>query len=238
MKPGTNLLVVLVLLACAAIVQPAHADDERQSESVQGIDAYIRLSDRFRLFGTASLTQSLTEGVTDGEIGAYLDMLSLKEILPGPVLDLHWARNRYLWDRVGYSIGGIHEGLRLRNGYSEQAFVAELSGRYPFSFGFSVVTRIRADMRTLSGERSNRYRVRLGLEKEYSVLNRAVIPYVRAEFLYDTRFDAWNRQIYQVGVEIGISDRFHLEPWYAFQIDTAVPPTHLDRVGLALKYYR
>jgi hypothetical protein len=65
-----------------------------------------------------------------------------------------------------------------------------------------------------------------------------VIPYIHAEFLYDTRFDAWNRQIYQAGVEIELSQSFRLEPWYAFRIDTAASPTHLDRVGLALKYYR
>jgi hypothetical protein len=236
MKPATHPFL-LALIICAALVPVAHAD-ERQSETVPGIDAYVRLTDRFRLFGTANLAQSTSEGVTDGDVGIYLDVLSLKEILPGPVLDLDWARNRYLWGRIGYSIGGIHEGLRLRNGYSEQAFVAELSGRYPISNGFSVVTRARVDLRTLSGERSNRYRIRLGLEKEYTVLNRAVIPYVRAELLYDTRFDAWNRQIYQMGVEIGLNDHFRIEPWYAFQLDTAMAPEHLDRLGLTLKYYR
>jgi hypothetical protein len=236
MKPATHPFLI-ALFICVGLVRAAHAD-ERQSETVPGIDAYVRLSDRFRLYGTANLAQSVSEDVTDGDIGIYLDVLSLKEILPGPVLDLDWARNRYLWGRIGYSIGGIHEGLRLSNGYAEQAFVAELSGRYPIANGFSVVTRGRIDLRTLSGERSNRYRFRLGLEKEYTVLNRAVIPYVRAEALYDTRFDVWNRQIYQVGVEIGLNDHFRIEPWYAFQVDTMTAPEHLDRLGLTLKYYR
>ncbi len=229
--------LLLGLLVSVALVQTAHAD-ERQSETVPGIDAYVRLSDRFRLYGTANLAQSLSEGATDGDVGLYLDVLSLKDIFPAPFLDLDLARNRYLWARFGYSIGGIHEGLRLSNGYAEQTFVAELSGRYPISYGFWMVTRGRIDMRSLSGERSNRYRVRLGLEKEYTVLNRAVIPYVRAELLYDTRFDVWNRQIYQVGVEIGLNDHFRIEPWYAFQVDTSMEPRHLDRLGLTLKYFR
>lgn len=216
---------------------PACADDERQSETVPELNAYITLSDRFRLFAAASVTQSMTEGVSDGELGAYLDVLSLTPIFP-QLLDIDAARNRYLWGRVGYAFGGIHEGLRLRDGYAETRFVAELSGRYPISLGFWVTTRARIDMRTLSGERSNRYRVRLGVEKEYTVLGRALVPYAHAEFLYDTRFDSWNRQIYQVGVEIGLTEHFRIEPSYAFQIDTGAPPTHLDRVGLALKYYR
>ena len=241
-RPSTSLAInyflLLTPLACMTLPTPVLADDDRQSETVPEINAYIRLSDRFRLFAVASVTQSLTEGPTDGELGAYLDVLSLKPIFAERLLDIDWARNRYLWARIGYAFAGIHEGLRLSEGYSETRFVAELSGRYPISRGFWMLTRARIDMRTLSGQRSDRYRFRLGLEKEYTVLGRALIPYARAEFLYDTRFDAWNRQIYQVGVEIELTQRFRIEPSYAFQIDTAAPPTHLDRVGIVLTYYR
>ena len=101
-----------------------------------------------------------------------------------------------------------------------------------------MVTRARLDLRTLSGERANRYRIRFGLEKEYIVRGTALIPYVRAEFLYDSWFGAWNRQSYQAGVEIEVARRFRIEPWYAFQIDTAAAPAHLDRLGLAGKYHR
>jgi hypothetical protein len=31
-------------------------------------------------------------------------------------------------------------------------------------------------------------------------------PYVGAEVLYDTRYDAWSQQRYEVGVEIVLSD--------------------------------
>lgn len=229
---------LLIMCACASLAGPALADDDRQSETVPELNAYFRLSDRFRLFAAASLTQSLTEGVGDGELGAYLDVLSIKPIFPEQLLDVDWARNRYVWARLGYAFGGIHEGLQLRDGYSEKQFVAELSGRYPISLGFWVLTRARIDLRTLSGDRANRYRIRLGLEKAYTVFGRELIPYIRAEVLYDTRFDAWNRQVYQAGVEIELSQSFRLEPWYAFQVDTATQPTHLDRVGLVLKYYR
>jgi len=59
------------------------------------------------------MTQSLTEGVSDGELGAYLDVLSIKPIYLERLLDVDWARNRYVWARVGYGFGGIHEGLQL-----------------------------------------------------------------------------------------------------------------------------
>ena len=230
-------LLLLALCACAALASPARADD-RQSEFVPELDAYWNFSDRFRLFVAASTTQSLSEGVTDGDLGAYLDILSIKTIFPDQLLDLDWAHNRYVWARVGYAFGGIHEGLDLRNGFNETRFVAEMSGRYPISSRFWVTTRARLDLRTLSGERSNRYRFRMGVETEYRVLGSRVLPYAHAEILYDTRFDAWNRQIYQVGVEIELTQWLRIEPSYAFQVDTSMEPRHVDRVGLALKYYR
>ena len=231
-------LLLSALCASAALANPARADDERQSEFVPEVNAYWNFSDRFRLFAAASATQSLSEGVSDGDLGLYLDVLSIRTIFPEQLLDLDWARNRYVWARVGYAFGGIHEGLRLRDGYSETRFVAEVSGRYPISPSVWATTRARLDLRTLSGERSNRYRFRVGVETEYTVLGRRVVPYAHAEILYDTRFDAWNRQIYQVGVEIELTQSLRIEPSYAFQVDTSMEPRHVDRVGLALKYYR
>jgi hypothetical protein len=229
-------LVLSALFACAALAGPAQAD-ERQNETVPELNAYFNLSDRFRLFTSASLTKSLTEGTTDGDFGAYLDLLAITPI-GEQLFHIDLARNRYWWGRIGYAIGNIREGRSLEDGYSEAQFVAELSGRYPISPGFWLLTRARIDLRTLSGERSNRYRVRLGMEKEFTVFGTELIPYARAEFRYDTRFDAWNSQVYQVGVDIELSERFRIEPYYALQIDTAVEPTHLDRLGLVLKYFR
>ena len=45
----------------------------------------------------------------------------------------------------------------------------------------------------------------------------------------DTRFDAWNRQLYQAGVEIEITKHWRIEPYYARQED--------QRSGLVLKTY-
>jgi len=42
--------LLLTVCACASLVGPASADDERQSETVAELNAYFRLSDRFRLF--------------------------------------------------------------------------------------------------------------------------------------------------------------------------------------------
>jgi hypothetical protein len=165
-------------------------------------------------------------------------VLSLKPIFSVLLSDPDLAQNRYLWGRVGYSFGGIHEGVGLKDDYRDKQFVGELTGRYPISEGLLLESRARIEFRTLDTGRSNRYRVRIGLEKEFTYLGRELIPYVRAEFLYDTRFDVWNSQIYQAGADIGLTDHFRIELYYAHQIDRSVQPAHLNSVGLLLKYYR
>jgi hypothetical protein len=227
-----------IVLALSAFAGPVLAED-RQSETVPQVDAYFKLSDEFRLYTTASLTQSVSDSTSDGELGAYLDVLTLKPIILEALLDqLDLERNRYLWARVGFAFSGIHEGLRLSNGYSEKRLVIEATGRYPMSSEFWVVVRARTELRELHGDRSNRYRLRFGIEKAYTVFGMTTLPYGRVEFLYDTRFNALSRQIYQAGVEVRLTQSLRIEPYYAFQNDTRTSPAHLDRLGLVLKYYR
>lgn len=71
-----------------------------------------------------------------------------------------------------------------------------------------------------------------------TVLGKTVLPYARVEFFYDTRFDVWNRQEFQTGIEIALTQRFRIELYFAFRNDTRTSPAHLDSVGLKLKYYR
>ena len=49
-----------------------------------------------------------------------------------------------------------------------------------------------------------------------------LVPYAQAEVFYDSRFGAWNRQLYKAGVE---------------EEDQRSSTAHVDRVGLVLKTY-
>jgi hypothetical protein len=233
----TSRRFVMALAVCVAFAGPVPAH-ERQSETVPQVDAYFKLSEEFRLYTSASLTQSVSEGTSDGGAGVFLDLLTFTPIILDALLDqLDSERNRYLWGRIGVTVSGIHEGFALSNGFSEKSLVIEANGRYPLSSEFWVVFRARTDLRELNGDRSNLYRVRLGVEKSYSVLRMTMIPYARAEFFYDTRFNAVSREIYQTGVEVRLNQRFRIEPYYAFQNDSRTSPARLDRFGLVLKYY-
>ena len=54
---------------------------------------------------------------------------------------------------------------------------------------------------------------------------------------YDTRFGAWNRQVYKTGVEIELTKHWRIEPSYARQEDQKSSPAHINSFGLVLKSY-
>ena len=58
-----------------------------------------------------------------------------------------------------------------------------------------------------------------------------------AEIFYDTRFDSWNRHLYQAGVEIELAKRWCIEPYLARQNDSVSSSGNVNRVTLVLKYY-
>jgi hypothetical protein len=64
-----------------------------------------------------------------------------------------------------------------------------------------------------------------------------VIPFANAETFYDTRFDTWNRQRYQVGVEVELNRAWRMEPSLYRQNDSRSEPSRVNALGLALKYF-
>ena len=223
-------LAAIPLLAC---VTGARAGDTR-TEFVPQVQAYLKLSDRTRLFLLGSLSQGLSESTTTGVLSAHLDV-TLMPILRRGLRDADWERERYLWVRIGYQLLGNLDDRE--NGFTEHRGILELTARALLPFDVSLVSRGRVDLRDLDGEFSTRFRYRLGIERELTMGGVPLVPYARAEVFYDTRFGAWNRQLYQAGVEIEITKRWRVEPSYARQEDQRSSTAHVNRVGLALKTY-
>lgn len=224
------LAVGIGLLAIGA--GPAWAGDH-QLELVPEVNAFLKLSDRFRVFVLGDLTHNLTESVTDGEAGAHLDV-TLLPILRRRLREGNWEREHYLWLRLGYQVAGPLDG---RDGALEHRGVLEGTARAPLPQEIWLVSRARVDLRDIDGDFSARFRYRLGIERTFTVGGIALVPYAQAEVFYDTRFGAFNRQLYQGGVEVEITKHWRIEPYYARQEDQRSSPAHLDRVGLVLKLY-
>ena len=141
------------------------------------------------------------------------------------------------WARAGYVV--LNSPDNRGSGPTERRGILELTGRVPLPNDVWLVNRARVDLRDVEGASSSqRYRIRFGVEREFTLDGMVVVPYAQAEAFYDTRFDTWNRQLYQLGAEVELSKQWRIEPYYARQNDTRSSPAHVDRFGLVLKYYR
>ena len=213
---------------------PALAADETQADYAPEVDVFVKVTETTRLFFQTTLTQNTTENTTNGSVGVHYD-ITLKPILRRQLREADWERDRYFWIRIGYQYSG--DLLSDKGSSIESRGVLEATGRASLPFEFWLVNRIHVDLRFTNGEYSQRYRERLGIERQVVVGGVTAVPYAEAEFYYDTRFYAWNRQFYQTGAEIELTDHWRIEPYYARQNDQRSTPAHLNRIGLILKTY-
>lgn len=164
----------------------------------------------------------------------HLD-ITLKPIFRPQLRRADWERDRYLWLRVGYRLVGSLDGDG--EGVEEHRGILEGTTRAPLAWDVWLVNRVRVDLRDLDGSFSTRFRYRLGIEREVTLAGITMVPYVQAEVFYDTRFGSWNRQRYQAGAEIELTEHVRIEPYYARQDDQRSSPAHVNRIGFVLKLY-
>jgi hypothetical protein len=235
MRTATFLGAVWGLTALSALALPARAADNTR-EFVPEVNAFVKLSAQTRLFLLGDITRNLTTDKSEGELGAHLDF-TLKPGLRPHLTEADWVRDRYLWARIGYVALSTPDSRS--SGPKERRGILEITGRVPLPNEVWLVNRGRVDLRDLEGESSSqRYRLRMGIEREFTAGSKVIVPYAQAEVFYDTRYDTWNRQLYQFGAEIGLAKQWRIEPYYARQNDTRPSTAHVDRVGLVLKYFR
>lgn len=230
-----SLAAVVVRPALAQGV-PDCAGPNRICEVVPELNVFFKLSDRTRLFLLADVTRLDGGDVTNGELGLHLDY-TLKPILRADLRDANWERARYLWMRVGYQRLGNLSGDA--DAADENRLLLEVTARAELPGSLWLVNRLRLDRRDIGTSQSSRYRYRLGAEREFTLASgMALVAYAQAEGFYDTRFDAWSRRLYQVGVEFELNQSWRLEPYYAYENNTRAAAESVNRFGLVLKYYR
>jgi hypothetical protein len=222
-------MVALALIAADS----AAANDVR--EVVPEFNAFIKMSDQARLFLLADVTRASPDDITNAEVGIHLDY-TLRPIVRMRLRDANWERDRYLWVRVGYQRLGNLEGDA--GAPAEKRWLAEATTRLELAREVWLVNRLRLDLRDIGGSDSRRYRYRVGAEKEFATSSGlAVVPYAQVEWFYDTRLDALSRRLFQGGVEVELSRRWRLEPYYAYEENTSPEAEDVGRIGLVLKYY-
>ncbi|MET3654771.1 hypothetical protein [Dyella japonica] len=236
--PSEHLKRTRALLLLAAVVLPFSSRlNAREYEFLPEVDSFLKLSEVSRLYLNSQVTIVRPNGVTQTEAGANFD-ITLTPIFRRHLRTDDWEHDRYLWMRVGYEVYGSPDdeghGPTERRGVVEGTAQARLSTLYRVW----IVSRLRVDFRDIGGSFSKRYRFRLVVEKEMRGGNgKTIVPYIRAETLYDTRYNAWNRQIYTAGIEIEATRHWRLEPYVSRQYDSHSPTANVDQIGVQLKAY-
>ncbi len=227
--------------AAACLVLCGVASAQTQDELWPEANAFFNLDGRFRLYlygrlvySPASWTPDGTSSFQEVEAGPGLD-ITIKPILHHGLKKPVWERERHLWARVAYEY--ISTFGDVASPSTENRGIVELTGRFVVPGKVWLVNRARVDLRDKNGRYSTRFRYRLTAERETTVLGVVTTPFVDAEVLYETQYDAWNQQRYEVGIEIVLGDHWRLEPHYLRRNDQRSQPAHVNAFGLVLKYY-
>jgi len=223
----------LIAILCASPLLTDHASAADSSEFWPELSVYVGLTPATRLYLDASYARG--EGFRSLDLSGFVDV-SIKPILRADLWTDDWQRKRYLWARLGYTRvlkaedGGptqVTEDRAVVSGFARAELPAEVW----------LEARARADLRWMQGDYSTRYRLRLEVNREFTVLEHAVLPYFNAEAFYDTRFEGWARALYQAGAEVTVNQHFRYEIFLASQIDRLPQRASVGALGVVAKWY-
>lgn len=228
-RPARIALVAICTGIALFLVRTAAAEDVSR-ELAPGLDVFVKLNDRTRLYFMVAHTDQQDGPARETEVGVNVDF-TLMPIVRPTLRAEDWTRDRYIWVRAGYRV------LENETGRIERRPVAELHARAKPAETLWLFSRLRYEHRDVAGDESWRFRVRLGVEKEMTLGGQDVVPYFHAEAFYDSRFNAWSRERYEAGAEITLSKHWRIEPYVARQRDDQPSAARLDTLGVNLKYF-
>jgi hypothetical protein len=96
----------------------------------------------------------------------------------------------------------------------------------------ALTSRLRADLRWIDGDPSQRLRERLRYDWVHSSGNFLVLPYVSGEAAYDTRFNALSFCRFELGSRVVLRRDVDITPYLAWQ--PILEPVRRNEVGLGL----
>lgn len=189
---------------------------------------------RTRLFFDLAFARDADSYDQSLDVLAFADF-TLKPIAKRELPDADWVRNRYLWARVGCGhFFSASDGVRST---PEERAILELRARAPLPAQIWLEGRARVDLRWMGGDFSTRYRLRIEVNREFTILDHAVTPYLQVEWFYDTRYNGWSRILYQLGPEITVGKHFRYEVYVARQVDRLPTYSPMNSAELFLKWY-
>jgi hypothetical protein len=219
---------------CVGQALGGHALGADSSEFWPQLSAYVALRPDTRLYLDASNSRGKESDTHSFDLSAFVD-ISIKPILREQLRTEDWQRSRYFWARLGYT--RVVKATDGTPSVAENRGVVAVHGKAPLPSEVWLEARARADLRWIGDDYSTRYRIRLEATREFTILERTVVPYVNAECFYDTRYDGWARTLYQGGVEVTVNPGFRYEIYLARKNDRQPSEDTLNAFGLVAKWY-
>lgn len=201
------------------------------------IDLYIHVKPKVRLYLLGTVSKAAEDGELrnaqgfEAQIGAHIDYIPNDHLI---------LRTGY---RYGTSVGDPDDPFKEHRLLTEQTLRKMLPGALLLS------DRNREDFRFVNGDFSFRYRNRVTIEREVHLFKgRTITPYASAEIFYDTRFSAWNRNRFAIGVQQSLrrgpllkmllpKRQVVLDLYYIRQNDSRSEIQHVNGIGAALAFY-
>jgi hypothetical protein len=233
----TLILSVLLFLMLSSAHSAKAQEPATRKEFWPEVDVYITVKPKVRLYLTGTISKSVEDGEIrnaqgyEGQIGVHVDYIPNKHLI---------LRTGY---RFGSSTGSNSEPFK------EHRLLTEQTLRQLFKGDLLLSDRNREDFRFVNGDFSFRYRNRVTLEREFHLLKaRSITPYVSGEIFYDTRYSAWNRNRFAVGVQQSLlrgplrkmllpKRQITLDLYYMRQNDSRSDTPHVNAIGAALTFY-
>jgi hypothetical protein len=234
---GKRIVIRLAAAVVLTAVLPQTAPAQTTTtEFWPELGAYVRLSSATRLYFLAAPVVSRDDRtLSESQLGAHVEV-GVAPIGRAKIRNLHDPdRMKYLRFRVGYRQSWTHDeaGASL----SERRVIAELTARALLPGDLLLMLRNRGDFRWLEGAYSWRYRPRLLVERETDLGPVSVVPYASAEEFWDSRYDAWSRARYQIGLAVPVTRWLAPEVYYALQTDWQPTRKDVHAVGLVTTLY-
>ena len=230
---------ISLAVACAVLLPCTTARAQDPWEIWPELNLYKSLGPTTRLYFVAAYAKGKEAQVTTLDLAGYFDLTlpGLRQRLGGESLRTQqdWRQKRYVWVRLGYDhIFKQEEGERTT---PEDRGIVAVHGRVYLPAGILFEARTRADLRWIGGDYSTRYRFRGELNRDFDVLQHVANVYLQAEYFYDTRYDGWAIQLYQVGTEVTLGRHFRVEPSVARRIDMLPETSRLWALAFVARWF-
>jgi hypothetical protein len=229
--------VVQVLALVAALVLSPGVVYAQSGDPVEfwgELNLFKKVNPTTRLYFVVADTKGKESEFRTVDLAGFVD-LTLGPQLPRRRQKQDWQTRKYLWVRIGYD--HIFKAEDKTRTAQENRGIVALYGRVHLPGAILFEARPRADLRWIAGSYSTRYRLRFEVNRDFTVLDRVVTPYFQAEYFYDTRYDGWSRDLYQMGAEIGVTGHFRVEPSVVRQLDKLPSPSGLYAVSFVARWY-